>query len=347
MHVPVVRDFVYFRIGTQFVIVESRRWIDARTLARDDHPLGITYIILTIDTAVGRHVFGQFVHIVSRIGSKIPRKILITQNRRPQSELDAPVHLFGCIISLRNKSDCRIHARRSHEIVSFTVVCFDLQSQTILEKSDVQTRFDIPGLLPAQMRIRGIRNSPHPVGIRIGNSKRVIVFHDDYRIDRLIDTARITRGQTERHRTDHIRDFPFHPRLFVYIPRKTCRPGSIELLLAAEIIRSVGSYRGIENIAVEQDIVDRTVERGHSVFRNSLPGGIIEGLPETDKFIVIDHRIVSARRIKRRRVVARNGVVAVTFGKNRLGVIPADLRSGQHIEPMYFVESMSIGEMSP
>ena len=78
-----------------------------------------------------------------------------------------------------------------------------------------------------------------------------------------------------------------------------------------------------------------------------MPGGIIEGLPETDKFIVIDHRIVSARRIKRRRVVARNGVVAVTFGKNRLGVIPADLRSGQHIEPMYFVESMSIGEMSP
>ena len=46
-------------------------------------------------------------------------------------------------------------------------------------------------------------------------------------------------------------------------------------------------------------------------------------------------------------MVARNGVVAVTFGKNRLGVIPADLRSGQHIEPMYFVESMSIGEMSP
>ena len=45
--------------------------------------------------------------------------------------------------------------------------------------------------------------------------------------------------------------------------------------------------------------------------------------------------------------VGRNGVVAVTFGKNRLGVIPADLRSGQHIEPMYFVESMSIGEMSP
>ena len=69
LHVPVVRDFVYFRIGTQFVIVESRRWFDARTLARDDHPLGITYIILTIDTAVGRHVFGQFVHIVSRIGS--------------------------------------------------------------------------------------------------------------------------------------------------------------------------------------------------------------------------------------------------------------------------------------
>ena len=39
LHVP-YRDFVYFRIGTQFVIVESRRWIDARTLARDDHPLG-------------------------------------------------------------------------------------------------------------------------------------------------------------------------------------------------------------------------------------------------------------------------------------------------------------------
>ena len=227
-------------------------------------------------------------------------------------------------------------------IACTAVVDFSGEVQPFVEESQVDRQLHVPCLLPTQVRVGGVLDVAQPVGTLSRTAELVEVVHHQLRVDRLVDVAGVAEGGTQRQAA-HCRLQCLHEGLLHDVPSQSQRAGRAELFVLAEVVRAIRAGGEAQDVAVQQHVVHREVERGEGVLLDALSrqsvhdGGIGQQLSVVGLLV---------GWVDRHGGVARYGVIAVTLLIDGFGILSAYLCTTQQAEVMGIPDGEEVVELS-